>query len=89
LILWLLGLVSGYTIGGVIQRGSDKVIKARSPFGYVLADPGTVFDFYVGENSAEVVAVRGKVSPVHAATSQVRRLGWIPVSPSGPESGYI
>jgi hypothetical protein len=68
---------------------SDTVIKARSPFGYVLADPGTVFDFYVGENSAEVVAVRGKVSPVHAATSQVRRLGWIPVSPSGPESGYI
>jgi hypothetical protein len=48
---------------------SDTVIKARSPFGYVVADPGAVFDFYVGENSAEVVAVRGKVSPVHAATS--------------------
>jgi hypothetical protein len=50
------------------NKGSDTVIKATSPFGYVLADPGTVFDFYVGENSVEVAAVRGKVSFVHAAT---------------------
>ncbi len=50
------------------NKGSDTVIKATSPFGYVLAYPGTVFDFYVGENSVEVVAVRGKVSFVHAAT---------------------
>ena len=51
------------------NKGSDTVIKATSPFGYVLADPGTVFDFYVGENSVEVAAVRGKVSFVHAATA--------------------
>ena len=50
------------------NKGSDTVIKATSPFGYVLADPGTVFDFYVGENSVEVDAVRGTVSFVHAAT---------------------
>jgi hypothetical protein len=50
------------------NKGSDTVIKATSPFGYVLADPGTAFDFYVGENSVEVAAVRGKVSFVHAAT---------------------
>ena len=50
------------------NKGSDTVIKATSPFGFVLADPGTVFDFYVGENSAEVAAVRGKVSFVHATT---------------------
>ena len=50
------------------NKGSDTVIKATSPFGYVLADPGTVFDFYVGENSVEVVAVKGKVSFVHSAT---------------------
>jgi Family of unknown function (DUF6600) len=50
------------------NKGSNTVIKATSPFGYVLADPGTVFDFYVGENSVEVAAVRGKVSFVHAAT---------------------
>ena len=50
------------------NKGSDTVIKATSPFGYVLAYPGTVFDFYVGDNSVEVVAVRGKVSFVHSAT---------------------
>jgi hypothetical protein len=50
------------------NKNSDTVIKATSPFGYVLAYPGTVFDFYVGENSVEVVAVSGKVSFVHSAT---------------------
>jgi hypothetical protein len=50
------------------NKSSDTVIQVTSPFGYVLGDPGTVFDFYVGENSVEVVAVRGKVSFVHSAT---------------------
>ena len=50
------------------NKSSDTVIKTTSPFGYVLAYPGTVFDFYVGENSVEVVAVKGTVSFVHSAT---------------------
>ncbi|HEX2769036.1 MAG TPA: DUF6600 domain-containing protein [Geobacteraceae bacterium] len=50
------------------NKGSRTVIKATSPYGYVLADPGTAFDFYVGENSVEVVAVMGEVSFVHSAT---------------------
>jgi hypothetical protein len=57
--------------GGIVRfynKGSDTVIKATSSFGYVLADPGAVFDFYVGENSVEVVALRGTVSFVHTAT---------------------
>jgi hypothetical protein len=50
------------------NKGSETVIKVTSPFGYVLAYPGTVFDFYVGENSVEVIAIKGEVSFVHAAT---------------------
>jgi len=50
------------------NKSSDTVIKVTSPFGYVLAYPGMVFDFYVGENSVEVVAIKGKVSFVHSAT---------------------
>jgi hypothetical protein len=50
------------------NKGSNTVIKTTCPFGYVLADPGTVFDFYVGDNSVEVVSVRGTVSFVHSAT---------------------
>jgi hypothetical protein len=50
------------------NKGSGTVIKVTSPFGYVLAYPGTVFDFYVGDNSVEVVAVKGRVSFVHPAT---------------------
>ena len=55
-------------VGRFYNKSSDMVIKTTSPFGYVLSYPGTVFDFYVGENSVEVVAVRGKVSFVHSAT---------------------
>jgi len=50
------------------NKGSETIIKATSPFGYVLAYPGAVFDFYVGENSVEVIAVEGTVSFVHTAT---------------------
>ena len=48
------------------NKSSDTAIKVTSPFGYVLAYPGTVFDFYVGDDSVEVVAVRGKVSFVRS-----------------------
>ncbi len=52
----------------IYNKSSDTVIKVTSPFGYVIGDPGTVFDFYVGDNSVEVIAVRGRVSFVHSAT---------------------
>ena len=55
-------------VGRFYNKSSDTVIKVTSPFGYVLAYPGTVFDFYVGENSVEVVPVKGKVSFVHSET---------------------
>ncbi len=51
------------------NRGANTVIKATTPYGYVLAYPGTIFDLYVGENSAETVALQGTVSFIHAATN--------------------
>jgi hypothetical protein len=50
------------------NKSADTLIKVTSPFGYVLGDPGTIFDFYVGDDSVEVVAVKGRVSFVHSAT---------------------
>lgn len=50
------------------NKGSRTVIKVTCPYGYVLADPGTAFDIYVGDNSVEVVALQGEVSFVHSAT---------------------
>jgi hypothetical protein len=57
---------------GVVRlynNGRDTVIKADSPFGYVLSYPGSAFDFYVGENSAEIVAVKGTVSFIHTGAN--------------------
>ncbi|MBI5601824.1 MAG: hypothetical protein HY879_00555 [Deltaproteobacteria bacterium] len=51
------------------NKSSHTVVKSTCPFGYVLADPGAVFDFYVGENSVEVVALGGKVGFIHSATN--------------------
>ena len=59
----------GAGLARLYNKDKDLVIKATSPFGYVLVYPGGVFDFYVGENSAEVVAIKGKVIFVHAATN--------------------
>jgi len=53
--------------GRFYNKGSDTVIKVTSPFGYVMADPGTAFDFYVGENSVEVVSIKGTVNFLHSA----------------------
>ncbi len=51
------------------NKGGRTAVKATCPFGYVLAYPGAAFDFYVGENSAEVVALEGSVSFVLSATN--------------------
>ncbi len=49
------------------NRSTDTLIKATSPFGYVLADPGTAFDIIVGDDSVEVIALTGRVSFFHSA----------------------
>jgi hypothetical protein len=48
-----------------VDRSSTAVIKATTPFGYVVAEPGSAFDVYVGDESVEVIGIRGKVEFIH------------------------
>ena len=48
----------------------QAALKVSTPFGYALAEPGAIFDVYVGENSVEVVAIKGTVSFVHPASER-------------------
>ncbi len=48
------------------NREGKTIIKATTPFGYVVAPADTRFDLYVGDNSVEVIALKGTVDFVHA-----------------------
>ena len=50
------------------NKNRDVVCKITTPFGYVVAPGGTVFDLYVGDESMEVIAVLGDVDVIHDAT---------------------
>ncbi|MBU1566581.1 MAG: FecR family protein, partial [Proteobacteria bacterium] len=52
----------------LFNKSDDGVIKVTTPFGYVVAPAGTIFDLYVGDESLEVIAVRGNVNFVHEKT---------------------
>jgi hypothetical protein len=60
------------------NKSREGVIKVTTPFGYAVAPAGSAFDLYVGDESMEVIAVRGAVDFVHDATGsryQVREGG--------------
>ena len=48
------------------NKSSNALIKATTPFGYVVAQPGSSFDLYVGDQSAEVITLSGTVDFIHA-----------------------
>ncbi len=53
-----------YVASGIARfynKGSNAIIKATTPFGYVTAPAGTCFDLYVGDESVEVISIKGKV----------------------------
>ncbi|MDD2467219.1 MAG: FecR domain-containing protein, partial [Desulfobulbus sp.] len=52
------------------NKSSDTLIKATTPFGSVVAPAGAAFDLYVGDESLEVIAVRGEVEFLHDVTGQ-------------------
>ena len=49
------------------NRSAQGVIKATTPFGYVIAPSNTTFDLYVGDESVEVIALKGTVDFIHGA----------------------
>jgi DNA segregation ATPase FtsK/SpoIIIE-like protein len=49
------------------NKSSAGVIQATTPFGYVVAEGGAVFDLYVGDDSMEAIALKGVVHFVHEA----------------------
>ena len=53
------------------NKGSYAIIRATTPFGYVVAPEETSFDLYVGDESVEVIALKGKVDFFHG-TSETR-----------------
>jgi hypothetical protein len=52
------------------NNSSDALVKATTPFGYAVAQPGSSFDLYVGDQAAEVIALEGSVEFVHADSTK-------------------
>src|SRR2546426_10657043 len=51
------------------NTSADGVVKATTPFGAVLAEPDATFDLYVGDQSMEVLALKGDIAFIHQATN--------------------
>ncbi|KJS02474.1 MAG: hypothetical protein VR65_05260 [Desulfobulbaceae bacterium BRH_c16a] len=56
------------------NRSDDTVIKVTTPFGYAVASANTIFDLYVGDESLEVIPIRGTMEFVHAGSDIKYRL---------------
>jgi ferric-dicitrate binding protein FerR (iron transport regulator) len=58
----------------ITNKGAPVILKAATPFGYIIAPTQTIFDVHVGDESVEVVCVQGKatfVPPGEAARYEV------------------
>jgi hypothetical protein len=51
------------------NNSSKTIIRTTTPFGQIVAPAGAVFDLYVGDDSIEVIAVKGTVDYVHPSGS--------------------
>ena len=54
-------------VARIFNESPDAIIKATTPFGYVVAQPDASFDLYVGDQSVEVIALSGTVDFIHVA----------------------
>jgi hypothetical protein len=62
------------------NKSSNVLVKATTPFGYVVAQPGSTFDLYVGDQSVEVIALKNTVTFIHAGDDAKYEV--VPGSPS-------
>jgi hypothetical protein len=60
----------GLGLARVYNKNPDGIVKVTTPFGAVVALGDTVVDVYVGDDSAEVIAIRGTVDFLHEATGR-------------------
>ena len=52
------------------NKSNEAILKATTSFGSVIAPPGAAFDLVVGDESLEVVALRGEVDFLHEGSDQ-------------------
>ena len=57
----------GSGVARFYNRSESTLVRATTPFGYILAAAGTIFDCYVGDRSMELVAVKGTVTFFHGS----------------------
>jgi hypothetical protein len=51
----------GSGMARLINKSPSTIVKATTPFGYVLGPPKSSFDLYVGKESVEVISLKDKV----------------------------
>ncbi len=56
------------------NRSSRGVIKGATPFGEARGGPGTIFDLYVGEQSAEILVLKGRVDFFHERDGKLHQV---------------
>lgn len=64
------------------SRGSRTLIRAATPFGYAVVNPGGRADMYVGDESVEVISLGGNVDFVHTRDGYESRYDLTPGSSS-------
>jgi hypothetical protein len=57
----------GFGMARLYNKSSVATLRATTPFGYITAPPTACFDVYVGDSSAEVIALNGTVDFVHVS----------------------
>jgi hypothetical protein len=65
----------GSGLARLYNKSRDAVMKVTTPFGYVVAPGGAIVDLYVGDQSVEVITIRGNVDFVHDGTGARYEMG--------------